>query len=269
MLWLLRKPSNDRDWTPENAVAPRVEIDGDRIVVRGVRCFRYRSTRDYDPAWEDREYRLDALDSLDFFIAPFSLRRGSDREGGVAHTFVSFGFGGEHLAVSIEVRRTRGKSYNPLHGLFRCFELIYVFADERDAVGVRTAYTRSNVYLYPVNASRDKMRSMFIEMAMRANELHEKPEFYNTLCNTCTTNLVRHVNTISPGRIPWSPYVLLPGYSTRLLYRLGLIGTDAPLEEITERARISDEAGAALDDADFSELIRGRGQSRPGNQPAA
>ncbi len=257
MLWLARKPSNDRDWSPDNAVLPRVELGDDgAVTVRDVRCFRYRSTRDYDIAYEDRCYRLGALDRVDFFVAPFGGSVGPGGAGGKAHTFVSFGFAGEHLAVSIEVRRTKGERYHPVRGLFRAFEIMYVIGDERDVVGLRTAYTRSPVYRFMMNTQPVKMREMFLEIIARVNHLYEKPEFYNTLTNTCTTNLVHHVNAITPGRIPPSPRVLLPGYSARLLYRLGLIDTTLPFEEILAHARIDETAGGDPHRPDFSKRIR-------------
>ncbi len=256
MFWLARRPSNDRDWSPDNAVLPRVEIgDEGAVTVRDVRCFRYRSTRDYDIAYEDRDYRLNALDRIDFFVAPFGASAGPGGSA-MAHTFLSFGFSGEYLAVSIEVRRTRGQRYHPIRGLFRAFEIMYVIGDERDVVGLRTAYTRSPVYRFLVNAQPHLMREMFVQIAGRANKLYEQPEFYNTLSNTCTTNLVHHVNAIAPGRIPPSPRVLLPGYSARLLYRLGLVHTDRPYEETLARARIDEAAGSDPHRTDFSMRIR-------------
>jgi hypothetical protein len=90
----------------------------------------------------------------------------------------------------------------------------------------------------------------------RANRLAQHPEFYNTLTNTCTTNIVRHVNTISAGRVPWSYKVLLPAYSDELAYDLGLIETALPLDEARRRFRINDRAARYADDPAFSRRIR-------------
>lgn len=256
MIWLRKQPSNDRDWNPDNAVLPWIQVDGDRVRVQGVRCFRYRTTRDYDAAWCDHEYALSALTRLDFFVAPFTLVRGATREGGKAHTFVSFGFGEQQLAVSIEVRRVAGDRFDALRGLFRGFELMYVYAHEEDVVGVRSHAQNAPVYMLPVATSRDSMRALFLDMAARANQLHDRPEFYNTLTNTCTTNLVRHVNTIVPGRIRPSHHSLLPGYSPSLLYRLGLIDTRLPLDETLVRCRIDPRAVGRPDEPGFCARLR-------------
>jgi hypothetical protein len=78
------------------------------------------------------------------------------------------------------------------------------------------------VHLYRIKTTPERMRAMFLAMVQRANALHAQPEFSNTLTNTCTTNLVRHVNQITPKRIPLRASVLLPATSDELAYELGL-----------------------------------------------
>ena len=97
---------------------------------------------------------------------------------------------------------------------------------------------------------------MLVEMLERANALADAPEFYNTLYSTCTTNIVRHVNTISPRRVPFSYKVLLPGYSDELAFDLGLIDTDLPLEQARRRFHINERALRYADAPDFSHRIR-------------
>jgi hypothetical protein len=47
--WLTIRPSNTRDWQPEVAEAPYVEIDGDRVVIHNFRNFEYFSKTDFRP----------------------------------------------------------------------------------------------------------------------------------------------------------------------------------------------------------------------------
>ena len=56
--WLCRRPSNDRDWRPDVARLATAEVQGERVTVRNVRNFRYRSVDDYDECWEARSYDL-------------------------------------------------------------------------------------------------------------------------------------------------------------------------------------------------------------------
>ena len=114
---------------------------------------------------------------------------------------------------------------------------MYVIADERDVITLRSNFRKDDVFLYPIRTTPERRRQMLVEMLQRANRLAEHPEFYNTLTNTCTTNIVRHVNTISAGRVPWSYKVLLPACSDELAYDLGLIETTLSLGEARRRFR--------------------------------
>jgi hypothetical protein len=251
-VWLSIQPSNERDWTPDNAVLPHAELWGDSVRVHNVRNARYRTPAEYTLAYEDRAYDLRELETAWFVVEPFSR----DWRG-PAHTLVSFGFrDGRYLAVSVEVRKEKGETYSPLKGLLKRFEITYVVADERDVIALRSNYRKDPVYLYPVRADRAKLREVFVDVMGRVNELRAEPEFYNTITNTCTTNLVGHVNRISPERVPFSYKVLLPGYSDELAYELGLIDTDLSLEEARERFYINARAERAGDSPDFSRLIR-------------
>jgi len=88
ILVLLRKPSNDRDWSTDQKVLATAAVRGDLVEIRNVRNFRYRSETDYTPAYETRTYDLRKLDSVWFVVERFGA-------GGMAHTFLSFGFGDE------------------------------------------------------------------------------------------------------------------------------------------------------------------------------
>jgi hypothetical protein len=248
------RASNERDWSPDQAVLARAEFDGDRVTVRNVRNFEYRSAEDYVPRYDTRSYDLSKLDSM-WFVVERLGGEGKMRPG-IAHTLLSFGFGDEYVAISVEIRKERGESYSVLKGLLRQYELMYVIADERDVIGLRTNHRRDAVYLYPVKAPREAMRKVFVEMLQRANQLADAPEFYNTLTSTCTTNLVRHVNTIAPGRIPFSYKVILPAYSDSLVYDLGLIPNDRPFEAIQAAHRVDPLAQRHGLGAGFSSALR-------------
>lgn len=246
------EPSNERDWVPDNAVLPAAEVRGDTLRVSGVRNARYATTDSFTVAYETRAYDLRTLRTAWFGVEPFE--KGWE---GPAHTWVSFGFDdGRYLAVSVEIRREKGESFSPLKGLLNQFEVIYVVGDERDVIGLRANHRRDEVYLYPIRATPERVRAMLLGMMARANRLREQPEFYNTLTNTCTTNLVRHVNEVAPRRIGADWRILLPGYSDRLAYEEGLIDTDLPFEEARRRFHVNARAARWADSPEFSRRIR-------------
>jgi len=246
------RPSLDRDWSPDQGVMPRATIDGDKVTIDKVRNFAYRSTDDYTPAYEPRTYDLARLDSVWFAVERFG------DTPGIAHTLVSFGFGDEYVAISVEIRKERGEHYSPLKGLLRQYELMYVVADERDVIGLRTNFRRDPVFLYPVKTTREQMRRMFVEMIARANRLAVEPEFYNSLTNNCTSNIVAHVNTLAPRAIPLSYKTLLPAYSDSLAYELELIPTDQAFDKVQAAHRIDLVAQSGQVAADFSRRIRAK-----------
>jgi hypothetical protein len=251
LLVVIIRPSNDRDWAVDQSRLASAEFNGPVVTIQNVRNFRYASADRYDAKWGQRTYDLRRLESAWFVVEPFGGFEGA------AHTFVSFGFGGgEFVAVSIEIRKEKGESFSALKGLLRQYELMYLVGDERDLIGLRANYRHDPVFLYPIRTTPERRRAMFVDMLTRANELVDRPEMYNTLTNTCTTNLVDHVNTIVPGRVPLRAGVIFPGYSDRLAYDVGLIETTLPFDAARAHFRINERAQRYADDPQFSLRIR-------------
>jgi hypothetical protein len=247
-----QKPSNDRDWIPEHKVLAHAEFAGDQVTIHNVRNAEFFTYRDCIVKHYDKTYDLSKIRSVDFIVVPFSEVRA------VAHTLLSFGFeGGDHVGISVEVRLENGEGYDPALGAFGQFELIYVIADERDLIPVRVEHRDVDVYIYPSTAPPEMARKLFVDMLKRANQLYEHPEFYDTLGNNCTTNIVRHINAIAPGKVPYDYRVLLPGYADKLAYDLGLIDNRLPFEEVKRRARVNGAVLKYKDHPQFSTKIRG------------
>lgn len=249
---LIVQPSLERDWAEEQAVLARAEISGESVTVRDIRNFNYRSTTDYDMQYYDKTFDFEKLESAWYIVVPFPGIASSS-----AHTMVSFGFeGGEYITISPEIRRETHEAYSPFKGLFRQYELVYIIADERDVVKLRSNHRLNDVYMYPVQATREQIQQAFVSMLQRANKLATEPEFYNTLTNSCSTNVVAHVNQITPGRVPLSYKVVLPAFSDALAQDLGLIDNALSIEELRVAHNISQKARQFADDPNFSQRIR-------------
>ena len=165
------QPRSDRQWIPQQAVMARADVRGDSVFLERVRNFSYTSEEEFTPAYDDRRYDLNKLETVWFIVTPFSKQW-----RGPAHTFVSFGFAdSQYVGISVEARREPGETYGPITGLFRQFELIYVIGDERDLIGSRAVYGGYDVYVYPIRASRERIRSLFLEMLARSNALATQP----------------------------------------------------------------------------------------------
>jgi hypothetical protein len=244
-------PTNNRNWSANQAVLPWAEFNGNLVTVHNIRNTEYRTGDDYTVHHYDKTFDLDKLDSVDFIMAPLHEVRGG------AHTFLSFGFEGrDYVAVSVEVRRETGEEFSALRSLSQPYEIMYVVGDERDLIPVRSDKWLEDVYLYQAVASRPAMRHLFVDMLERANTLKDKPEYYNLVTNNCTTNIVRHVNRVAPGSIPYGYEVLFPAYSDRLAYHLKLIKADGTFERTKELARINELAYIHRNDPNFSVKVR-------------
>ena len=247
--WICIRPSHDRNWRPEVSVMPRITIDGDHVRITGFRNFEYRSTNDFDVRYEEREFLLSHLTSLDFFVSYW-------KKGPVAHTFLSCDFDNAlPLCISIETRPEVGEGFDPIASLFKQFELIYVVGDERDIVGVRTNYRKEDVYLYRIQTSPENARRLLLVYINRINKLADHPEFYHLLSNSCTINIVRYAN--KAGRIGrFDLRHLVNGFIDSYIYSAGLVDNTLPFDELRRRSRINEAAEAADDASDFSQRIR-------------
>lgn len=246
------RPSHDRDWTEDQSRMPRVRIDGSVVHVDDVRDFRYSSESEWQPRWYSASYDVEELREAWFVLEYFSESRA------VAHTFVTFGFSdGRYVSVSVEIRKERGESFSPLKGMLRRYELMYVFADERDVLALRTHQRGSEVYLHPVAASAEGLATYFLDIAQRAADLYDRPAFYNTLTSSCTTNLSGHLDHVTDHRSRWDWRVYLPGYSGELAWELGLIEGELSWDETKLRDLVTGGELPPVDEA-FSARIRGR-----------
>jgi len=171
--------------------------------------------------------------------------------------------GDDHLAVSIEARKVEGESYSSLKGFFRQYELVYVVADERDVVRVRTNYRKDppeDVYLYRVYGPRENLRRVFLDYVREIDALYARPKFYNTVTTNCTTNILLHTR-VNPSSLPMSWKILLSGYAPEYAYDNGRLDRSLPFSELRQRSHINARAQAADQAADFSRRIR---QGLPG-----
>jgi len=253
------KPSNDRLWEPDLSETPWAEIDGDKVTLHNFRSCDYRSESDYTCQWLAKSLDLSQLRGIDLAITYW----GSPY---IAHPILSFDFGNfNYVAASIETRKEIGEGYSAVLGFFRQYELIYLFADERDIIRLRTNYrTGEEVYLFHTDAGAQWSRKLFLEYLARANRLREHPEWYNALTRNCTTVIFRSmadIGRLPPGTSMHNWQIILNGRGDELLYQGGNLEGGLPFPELKESAHINDPARQADQAADFSRRIR---MGRPG-----
>jgi hypothetical protein len=253
--WLMLKPSAEGDWQADVAQKPWAEINEDEVTIHNVRNSIYRTVVDYTPQWETRKVRLSQLTGMDLFINYWG-------SSWMAHPIVSFQFAdAPPLCFSIETRKKKGQTYSAIGGLYRQYNLIFIAADERDVIRVRTNYRKGeDAYLYRTAAGLKQTRERFLEYIHTINEIREKPRWYNAITTNCTT-AIRSQRPASE-RQPWDWRFLVNGKGDELMYeRKAILSDGLPFDELKQRALINSAAQAANDSPDFSAKIR---EGRPG-----
>lgn len=254
--WATLQPSNQRDWQADVAELPWATVDGDSVTVHNIRDATYRTETDYDVRWLTRSYDLRRLDTVDLIAVYWA-------GPAIAHVMLSFGFAdGQPLAISIEARKQRGEGYSAIKGFFRNYELVYVAAEERDVIGLRSNIRRDppeDVYIYRLPAQPDRVRAIFLDYVRAMNDLRRQPAWYNSASSNCTNTIWLHA-AVNPGHVPFSWKILLSGYVPEYLFDQGRLMPGLPFAELRRRghvnARAQEGAGLARDAADFSRSIR-------------
>lgn len=247
--WWLIPPSNDRQWQPDVAVLCRADMNGDEITIHNIRNFEYRSTEDYTPRYYDKTFSLSKLQTADLYIVFWGPTL-------IAHTMMSFGFGDQgYVCISIETRKEQGEAYSAIKGFFKQYELIYIVADERDLVRLRTNYRYEDVYLYRLKAEPLLIQEVFLDYFKQIDHLTQQPEWYNALTQNCTTAIRGHTRPYTKKH-PFDWRLLANGYLDTLLYERKAVDTSLPFEELKRQVHINAKAMQSGDEQDFSCHIR-------------
>jgi hypothetical protein len=252
-LLLLTRPQIDRPWEADQQQLPRVEITGQHVLIHHVRDIQ--KTTDSHVDYYNLAFSLNQLSNVWFGV---ELLGGSHL---VAHTFLAFSIdrdhGREYFNISIEIRREQGETFSLPGGLYRNFELMYVFASERDILFRRAMEEDDLIMLFPIRATPEIVQRLFLDIAARANRLQSEPEFYHTLTNNCTNNIGAHVNRIAAHTLnPLDPRMLFPGLADTLLFGQGLLDSDLDLKSARRRFRVDQRIKENFEREDLSDWIR-------------
>jgi len=245
--WLSLKPSTEGPWRADTERLARAEIAGGRATIHNLRNCQYHSEREFTNCWEDREVSLADIRALDLIFVNWGIRW-------TDHVIASFEFaGGDHIAFSVEPRFRVGQTYAALPAFFRQYELIFVAADERDVIRLRTNYRRGeSCFLYRSVIDAAEAREIFLSFLDYLNRLRDHAEWYNALTRNCSTTMSRRILGGAGG---WTAAWNLG--LDEVLYRRGRLVTDGlSFAELKRRAYINNAARAAGSGADFSQLIR-------------
>lgn len=260
--WFSLSPTNNRPWQKDVAELPWTERHASLITIHNVRNFTYRTETDYTPRWETRTVNLSEIQGVDLFLTHF----GSPL---IAHAIVSFhskdpAGNDTYLAMSIEQRKIVGQTYSTIRGFFRQYELIYLAADERDVVRLRTNdRTGEYVRLYHTLTKPEDARRFFLQYVDWIDTIRVHPQWYNALTDNCTSSITSYLAQNHVGGISrWDWRNLLNGLGDQMLYDDGDLSTGGlSFDQLSQQAEINNTARQLNDDLNFSRDIR---HGRPG-----
>lgn len=244
--------SNQGDWNINWAVRPSVTFKGDEVNIRNIRDFQYRSETDFTPHYYDKTFHLNDLDSLYYVLSYW------DGNKAVAHSILSFGFkGGNYLCVSVETRLKNGQPQTAIGGLYNQYGLLYILADERDVLRLRTNFRKEEVYMYQVNADKKMIRDIFMAIMHRVDKLNTQPQFYNTVKHNCLTSLLTDLRNARGEEIEFDYRHIFNGYSDELFYEKGaFVNENMPFAKFKEIHHINQYIKNDSDINDYSKEIR-------------
>lgn len=246
--WMMISPSNERNWQAEFSKTGWMEKNGDILTFHQCRDFIHTENK-VTERWITRTHDLNKLQGVDLFFDAFGGEN-------LAHTILSFDFGNEgRICLSIETRREKSESFSSLGGLYKMFELQYIFGTEEDLVMVRTNIRREPVFLYRFNYSPEESRQLLMESVEAANDLYRNPRFYNVIWANCTTSY--RAQTPANEREVFDWRILVNGHFDTFLYDKGMLVTDGlSFKDYNDQAKINEVAEEVDDRNKFSEKVR-------------
>lgn len=256
VVWYILIPAtNDRDWQPSFARNPYAvfEPGGEKVVIHDIRDFDYRSEDDFTVRYITETYDLNKLETMDYVQVHWNGLKV------IAHSMLSFGFAdGRHLVVSVETRLAKGDVQGGLPGFYKQFGLLMILGTERDLLGLRTNYRHEKVYLYPTRCSREEVRTVFLDILRRVNDLKEHPRFYNTVLHNCFTSLLPSLKLIRP-QMRFDISMLFNGLTDRKAfeYQLSQGNVEGTFEQFRRKHYVNPKIDHMMElPADYSEVIR-------------
>lgn len=253
--WLFKRPSNDRNWSPEFAQTGSSKQKGDLITLYQFRNFDYSLDGNVTERWETKSVHLSNLRGMDLAHTTFG-------GGYIGHPLLSFDFGPDgRVCLTVETRREKGEQFSVIGGFYKTFELQYIFASEEDCIRLRASVRKNEpVYLYAVNMPLAEIKQFFLSALEVQNELAQKPRFYHILFSNCTTSLRDRLPKDQQGEFDLR--MLVNGTLDEYLYENNKISHDGlTFDQLRKRCHINPKAKKAHSENQFSNLIR---QGLPG-----
>lgn len=217
LTWFLGiEPDPDTIWQIHWRRKPQVQwVDARHFKVIDIRDFKYRTVDDFDCDYIDRVFDLDKLRGMDLAVSHWDGRQN------VAHTLLTFRFAdGFHLALSAETRLPFGMEQAALPGIYKQYEIHYIWSTEDDILKLRSNFRKDELFLYRTEANKEQTEKILRYLLNYSQSLYEHPRFYNTLTENCTTSLLPAIRQAVP-EFGFDYRLIMNGLSDRMAFEKG------------------------------------------------
>lgn len=227
-------------YQPRRRQALMLEDQDGRITMGNVRTMHEPVPPKDSYDWTSMTMYPDRIKNVYFVKKPFPP------EFLAAHSFLVFTFekgalkdaaGNEPtaLALSIEGRTRVDQSFSPLTGLGRSFGIIWSLSTWEEYAARTIHYEGFHLQVYPVLFSHGQ-KAQLLREAMDLSAVDREGEYYHTIKNNCTNNLVILFNRVLPEKkqvkmwtIPYMIYnfrATMPQLVIKKLQKSDLLGPE-------------------------------------------
>ncbi|CTQ70166.1 lipoprotein N-acyltransferase Lnb domain-containing protein [Roseibium alexandrii] len=212
-------------------------FNGSQVMITNFRDAIHPVGAPAQPRWTTARFNLNDVTGARFILQPFG------KSLAMVHVMTSFEFeNGDNLAVSFEARRTSWDKFDPLAGFFRHNQLYVVLGTERDLLWKRLAHVPPNeLFILDITQPDEEIRTYLQRLLKFSASLHDKPQFYSTITESCFTTLLKlspHVQEV----VPWYDVRRwVPGASIGLLQDLGVVDNGLSAEGLAKRQKLGSD----------------------------
>jgi len=167
------------------------------------------------------------------FIAAHTLLAFSFENGGAVSTE---GEDTHTIVLTIEAYKKLGQTYGLIKTMKKEYDIVWILTTLRNYADLNVNFNKSSdteLSIYPINFDKAQTRAL-LEETIRQSCVNRQGEYYNTIRNNCTNNLVILMNRVLPEskrmklwKIPgmiYNPKATMPLSVVKMLKKKGFIG---------------------------------------------
>ena len=221
IFFTMKTPRQDRDWIESLSLVPQVTRKGEIIELSQIRNWRWNEDGPTAKNYDTIKINPNEISAVWFLLEPF------EGSSWVGHTYLVFELKDKRLlGLSVEARRQNGQKYSAIKGVFKTYELIYLWGWADDLFSQRALNLDHEQFIWRLDLDAAERAALFDRVINVTENLQSTPRFYNTLFNNCTNELAQ-----SAG-LDWGWAHILTARSAPYLEKRGFLPEGASITQV-------------------------------------